>query len=84
MSVVSPLYASLCLFPAGQIWGNLISSAIFSQAVPDNVTIADDVLATCGANFCPSDYQNNTNLDRPDLTKVAFIWCRLLIENERL
>ncbi|WAQ97261.1 UN93A-like protein [Mya arenaria] len=56
-------------FQSSQIWGNLISSAVFSQAAPDNSSVSEDVLATCGANYCPTDYRNNTNLDRPNTTK---------------
>lgn len=55
---------------SGQVSGNLISSTIFSQKHPENQNISEDVLAKCGAAYCPSDYQNNTNLDRPNMTKV--------------
>lgn len=56
------------VFQTSQIWGNLISSLVFQST--ENKTITDDDLEKCGANFCPSSAENNTNLDRPDITKV--------------
>ncbi|XP_053393283.1 protein unc-93 homolog A-like isoform X2 [Mercenaria mercenaria] len=58
------------IFQTSHVWGNLISSTVFSQKIPENLNISDDVLEKCGAAHCPSDYQNNTNLDRPDMTKI--------------
>ena len=52
----------------GQIWGNLISSLVFHK--PDEGNITSERLLTCGANFCPSSDENNTNLDKPDMTLV--------------
>ena len=58
----------------GQIWGNLLSSVVLkadddTSNKTDNATLLD--LSTCGANFCPSSDENNTNLDKPDFQKVA-------------
>ncbi|KAL4240645.1 Protein unc-93 A [Mactra antiquata] len=61
------------MFQTSQIWGNLISSGIFSLQLPENSTVNEDVLKTCGANYCPSDYENNTNLDRPNMTKIYIV-----------
>ncbi|XP_053380264.1 protein unc-93 homolog A-like [Mercenaria mercenaria] len=58
------------IFQTSHVWGNLISSTVFSQKIPENLNISDDVLEKCGAAHCPSDYQNNTNLDRPDMAKI--------------
>lgn len=52
----------------GQIWGNLISSLVFQKTDEGNIT--SEHLLTCGANFCPSSDENNTNLDKPDMDKV--------------
>lgn len=54
----------------GQIWGNLISSEVFSQRADENFTVTADDLTKCGANFDPNIKVNNTNLDRPDIIKV--------------
>ena len=56
---------------SGQIWGNLISSQVFG--VKDNKTITEEELESCGANFCPSSADNNTNLDKPAIEKVLTI-----------
>ncbi|XP_060577662.1 protein unc-93 homolog A-like [Ruditapes philippinarum] len=58
------------IFQSSQIWGNLISSTVFSQRIPDNLNISAEVLAKCGASYCPSDYINNTYLDKPAMSKV--------------
>nr|CAD7455137.1 unnamed protein product [Timema tahoe] len=49
------------------VWGNLVSSLVFSLDAGD---VQDDV--TCGANFCPSTASttNNTNLERPSNEKI--------------
>ena len=56
----------LCV--SGQIWGNLVSSQVFGTK--ENKTITDKELKSCGANFCPSNAENNTNLEKPDIEKV--------------
>lgn len=60
------------VFQTSQIWGNLISSEVFSQRVDENLTVAltQEELEKCGANYDPSTEVNNTNLNRPDITKV--------------
>nr|CAD7607564.1 unnamed protein product [Timema genevievae] len=49
------------------VWGNLVSSLVFSLDAGD---VQDDL--TCGANFCPSTASttNNTNLERPSDEKI--------------
>lgn len=56
------------IFQSSQIWGNLISSQVFG--VKENKTITEEELESCGANFCPSSAENNTNLDKPAIEKV--------------
>ena len=60
----------------GQIWGNLISSQIFG--VKENKTITEEELKTCGANFCPSNAANNTNLEKPAMEKVGALYTVIL------
>lgn len=64
-----------CIY-LGDIWGNIISSTVFA-VTPGNTTNDID---SCGANFDPTaPTGNNSNLDRPDDTKVckclSFIKC---------
>lgn len=55
----------------GQIWGNLISSTVFSVRNENStVDTSREALEKCGANFDPQAETNNTNLNRPELTKV--------------
>ncbi|CAC5397836.1 Protein unc-93 homolog A,UNC93-like protein [Mytilus coruscus] len=57
-------------FHTSKIWGNLISSEVFSKPVDANFTPTADELAQCGANYDPGKEVNNTNLERPDIAKV--------------
>lgn len=58
----------------GQIWGNLISSEIFSQR-PENESLYLDLskseLESCGSNFDPTIEENKTTLKKPELEKVT-------------
>ena len=56
----------------GEIWGNIISSQVLNEQVEDNFTLTEHELRKCGANFDPGIQINNTNLDRPDDSKVCF------------
>ncbi|XP_076111925.1 protein unc-93 homolog A-like [Mytilus galloprovincialis] len=62
------------------IWGNIISSTVFA-VTPGNTTNDID---SCGANFDPTaPTGNNSNLDRPDDTKVytlcgIFVGCAVV------
>ncbi|KAL5022316.1 hypothetical protein ScPMuIL_001471 [Solemya velum] len=58
-------------FQTSQIWGNLISSTVFSSH-DENVTmdVSPEALSKCGAGFCPGSDVNNTNLERPPIEKV--------------
>eukprot|EP00105_Crassostrea_gigas_P005147 XP_011418630.1 PREDICTED: protein unc-93 homolog A-like [Crassostrea gigas] len=60
-------------FQTSQIWGNLISSEIFSQR-PENESLYLDLskseLESCGANFDPTIEENKTTLQKPELEKV--------------
>ncbi|KAL4235032.1 unc-93 A [Mactra antiquata] len=59
-------------FQTSQIWGNLISSMVFSER-GDNVTndVSEEDLLKCGANNCfGDDISNNTNLKKPGLNQV--------------
>nr|CAD7425945.1 unnamed protein product [Timema monikensis] len=57
------------IFQCSQIWGNLISSLVFSS---DEADLAEDVGDHCGANFCPgtTSTANNSNLARPSDEKI--------------
>nr|CAD7406354.1 unnamed protein product [Timema poppensis] len=57
------------IFQCSQIWGNLISSLVFSS---DEADLAEDVGDHCGANFCPgtTGSANNSNLARPSDEKI--------------
>lgn len=59
---------------SGQIWGNLISSEIFSQR-PENESLYLDLskseLESCGSNFDPTIEENKTTLKKPELEKVT-------------
>ncbi|KAL3858709.1 hypothetical protein ACJMK2_008970 [Sinanodonta woodiana] len=57
------------MFQTSQIWGNLVSSAVFSLRM-DNTTVDETVISNCGAKYCPIENDNNTNLERPDLDKI--------------
>ncbi|XP_053401423.1 protein unc-93 homolog A-like [Mercenaria mercenaria] len=60
------------IFQTSQIWGNLISSMVFSER-GDNATteVTEEALQKCGANNCPADdIGNNTNLKKPELKQV--------------
>ncbi|KAK3600238.1 hypothetical protein CHS0354_030269 [Potamilus streckersoni] len=57
------------MFQTSQIWGNLVSSAVFSLR-KNNTTVDETVIINCGAKYCPTEDYNNTNLDRPDLDKI--------------
>ncbi|OWF34739.1 protein unc-93 homolog A-like [Mizuhopecten yessoensis] len=67
------------VFQTSQVWGNLISSTVFSQR-PENETIpTTEELARCGAAFDPTaPSNNNTNLARPPIEKV-YIVCGIYI-----
>lgn len=56
----------------GQIWGNLISSLVFSPKNENStVDVSPEALAKCGPNFDPTvNVVNNTNLNRPEEAKV--------------
>ncbi|VDI53944.1 Hypothetical predicted protein [Mytilus galloprovincialis] len=56
-----------------EIWGNIISSQVLNEQVEDNFTLTEDELRKCGANFDPGIQINNTNLDRPDNSKVQLL-----------
>ncbi|XP_063233930.1 protein unc-93 homolog A-like isoform X2 [Bacillus rossius redtenbacheri] len=58
------------IFQFSQVWGNLISSLVFSTGVDDDMAKAADGL--CGAGFCPgtSAGRNDTNLGRPSDEKI--------------
>ncbi|XP_041375305.1 protein unc-93 homolog A-like isoform X2 [Gigantopelta aegis] len=61
------------IFQTSQIWGNLISSEIFSQR-PDNssdyLNKSAEELALCGANYCP---QKGNETLRPTDEKVYIV-----------
>lgn len=60
------------LFQTSQIWGNLISSLVFSERDGNATTeVTEDALQKCGPNNCPADdIGNNTNLKKPEIKQV--------------
>ena len=60
------------MFPAGQIWGNLISSTVFATEPTNETLTYEELKRECGANFDPTAQaqENNTNLDKPVPVKV--------------
>ena len=66
-------FTSFFLSFIGQIWGNLISSLVFSERGENATTdVSAAALKLCGANDCPeNDIGNNTNLKKPELSQVS-------------
>ncbi|KAK7500311.1 hypothetical protein BaRGS_00008534 [Batillaria attramentaria] len=68
------------MFQTSQIWGNLISSEVFSSK-PDNssdvINRTESELAICGANFCPSYAINNPSFDQPK--EKVYILCGIYL-----
>ncbi|KAL3858705.1 hypothetical protein ACJMK2_008966 [Sinanodonta woodiana] len=59
------------IFQTSQIWGNLISSMVFSQRSDNStVDVSSEALSKCGANYDPRNSGNNTNLNKPDMDKI--------------
>ncbi|KAJ8303280.1 hypothetical protein KUTeg_019676 [Tegillarca granosa] len=63
------------MFQTSQIWGNLISSLVFSPKTQNStVDVSPEALAKCGPNFDPTVHDvNNTNLNRPEEDKVRMV-----------
>ncbi|KAK4316099.1 hypothetical protein Pmani_012743 [Petrolisthes manimaculis] len=62
-------------FQSTQVWGNLISSAVLSQGVEEDVELDEAALMKCGVNFCPHSHtssgdSNHTNLATPPMSKI--------------
>merc|ERR1719193_371859 len=60
-------------FQSSQIWGNLISSMVLNPGKGEDAPLPSEAdLAICGFNYCPGSEaaSNNTNLQRPDETKI--------------
>ncbi|XP_052817426.1 protein unc-93 homolog A-like isoform X2 [Mya arenaria] len=62
------------IFQTSQIWGNLISSLVFSERGQNASSgVSAEILELCGPNNCPSHsdaYINNTNLQKPTIEQV--------------
>ncbi|XP_069695788.1 UNC93-like protein isoform X2 [Periplaneta americana] len=76
------------LYQTSEIWGNLISSVVFSAAKPvtvnENSTTSIRVWETCGYNFCPGSQETeiNPNLERPpeeDIFTIAGIYLACMV-----
>lgn len=63
------------LFQTSQIWGNLISSLVFSERSENATTeVSHESLSKCGAKNCPADkFENNTNLKKPEMEQVYLV-----------
>ncbi|KAL4235033.1 unc-93 A [Mactra antiquata] len=62
-------------FQSAQIWGNLVSSIIFTERM-DNVTISmkNETIQKCGANNCDGeDRTDNYRIKKPALDKVYIV-----------
>ncbi|XP_069691527.1 UNC93-like protein [Periplaneta americana] len=52
------------IFQFAQVWGNLISSTVFSSG--ESPVLSTNVSEICGTNFCPgNEAQENSNMERP-------------------
>lgn len=61
------------IFQFAQVWGNLISSLVFSTG-QNNITLFSNVSAICGKNFCPGNEANeNSNMDRPPDEQIYLV-----------
>ena len=61
------------IFSPGQIWGNLISSLVFSERGDNaSISVSYETLQLCGANDCPANNLSaNVNLKRPEKSQVS-------------
>ncbi|KAK7500310.1 hypothetical protein BaRGS_00008533 [Batillaria attramentaria] len=68
------------MFQTSQIWGNLISSSVFSSK-PDNysdiINRSAEELDICGADFCPDFAINNPSFDQPQ--EKVYIVCGIYL-----
>lgn len=68
------------MFQTSQIWGNLISSSVFSSK-PENFSDVihrnSDELAICGADFCPDYAINNPSFEQPK--EKVYIVCGIYL-----
>lgn len=61
------------IFQLAQVWGNLISSTVFSSG-DSNRTLFNNVSEICGSNFCPGNEANeNSNMQRPPDEQIYMV-----------
>ncbi|KDR14271.1 UNC93-like protein [Zootermopsis nevadensis] len=61
------------IFQFSQVWGNLISSTVFSIG-DSNRTLFSNVSEICGKNFCPGNEANeNSNMQRPPEEQIYMV-----------
>lgn len=61
------------IFQFAQVWGNLISSTVFSIG-DSNRTLNSNVSEICGRNFCPgNDAYENSNMQRPPDEQIYMV-----------
>lgn len=61
------------IFQFAQVWGNLISSTVFSSGDSNN-TLLSNVSEICGCNFCPGNEANeNSNMQRPPDEQIYMV-----------
>ncbi|XP_065349467.1 UNC93-like protein [Cloeon dipterum] len=60
-------------FQSSQVFGNLISSAVFSAGDVEPISPDSPQLAICGAKFCPWFKLNATASDRPSDNKIYLL-----------
>ncbi|PSN52296.1 UNC93-like protein [Blattella germanica] len=60
------------IFQFAQVWGNLISSLVFSSS--ETTTLLNNVSSICGMNFCPGNENNpNSNSERPPDEQIYLV-----------
>ena len=71
-------YIHHLILSAGDVWGNLVSSLVFSHRRARNTTESN---ATCGILFCSQEESANPNLLVTDRTKVLSTKSAATLEN---
>ncbi|KAJ9597854.1 hypothetical protein L9F63_011296 [Diploptera punctata] len=60
------------IFQFAQVWGNLISSLVFSSG--ETKPLFSNVSAICGKNFCPGNEVNeNSNMEKPPDEQIYIV-----------
>ncbi|XP_013413313.1 protein unc-93 homolog A [Lingula anatina] len=64
-------------FQTSSVWGNLISSLVFSQKRDNETEIPEELLAKCGAAYCTGDETignlTNVGLEKPPYERILML-----------